>query len=131
MFVFRFSPLQLVDQCPDEELLGVVWPRICSSVNLWDFLLLKTAGENSRPDLAAALSELQELHKQIARTFQENLVPIKTTVGIAGEVERNTEMERSTEEEIASHGPGSSPGKANIEVLCIVRFDVALFISNL
>lgn len=108
---------ELVDQCPDEELLGVVWPRICSSVNLWDFLLLKTAGENSQPDLAAALSEFQELHRQIARTFQENLVPIKT-VGIAGGDERNdAEMERSTEEEeIASHGSGVSPGKANIEI---------------
>lgn len=105
----------MVDQCTDEELMNVFLPRLRSSVSVFDFLLLKTTGDNSRPDLKSMLSEFEEFHRLVGATFQENLVPVrpgKTT----NEDGNRDKMEESAEELTTPTSQDSLSEKSVIEV---------------
>lgn len=107
---------EMVDQCTDEELMNVFLPRLRSSVSVFDFLLLKTTDDNSRPDLKSMLSEFEEFHRLVGTTFQENLVPVVRPGKTANEGGNRDEMERPAEESTTPTSQDSISEKSVIEI---------------
>lgn len=70
--------LQLVKQCPDEELMEVVLPRLAKVITLWEFLLMKVEkGRPLRPRVDNMYREFEALHKQVQKLCQTYLSPLK------------------------------------------------------
>jgi|SRR6218665_1431591 len=103
--------------------MEVVMPRLSASVNLWEFLLMKTERKGARPDLSEMIKEFEDFRKQIATMFRTKLVPISTDASsmAAATDEQKMETDKSVDElEILSADchvkPKAKTSKSIIEV---------------
>lgn len=113
--------------------MEVVMPRLSASVNLWEFLLMKTERKSARPDLSEMIKEFEDFRKQIATMFRTKLVPISTdTSSMAASDEQKMDTDKSLDElENLSADyhvkPKAKTTKSIIEVNKTLCYDLILF----